>query len=121
MDALFIQMKKTFGLGCHIITLHSDPIDSASVSTRIKDPNFWAQPIKERKLLEKNENTKTDQNTADYGQCLWESDFKSVSTFLKEFLCQSLLPTMERNVQHWNEQVYCFFFLCSCHLTFNPY
>ena len=32
-------------------------------------------------------------------------DIKSVESFVREFVEKYLLPTMERNVQHWNEHV----------------
>ncbi|KAI8835627.1 ER-golgi trafficking TRAPP I complex 85 kDa subunit-domain-containing protein [Chytriomyces cf. hyalinus JEL632] len=40
-----------------------------------------------------------------YGSLMSEADVKSLDTFVKEFIVQSLLPSMERSVQHWNEQV----------------
>ncbi|KAI8613540.1 ER-golgi trafficking TRAPP I complex 85 kDa subunit-domain-containing protein [Chytriomyces sp. MP71] len=34
-----------------------------------------------------------------------EADVKAVETFVREFLVQSLLPSIERSVKYWNEQV----------------
>lgn len=39
-----------------------------------------------------------------YGQYLSEDDVEGMRTFVKEMV-QSIIPYMERNMQHWNEQV----------------
>ncbi|KAF9360780.1 Trafficking protein particle complex 8 [Mortierella sp. AD094] len=40
-----------------------------------------------------------------YGCCLSEDDISGITQFLREMLSQSIIPYMERNIAHWNEQV----------------
>lgn len=40
-----------------------------------------------------------------YGRCLTLQDVSDVKSMVREFTTQSLIPFMERNIQHWNEQV----------------
>jgi len=40
-----------------------------------------------------------------YGQYLSEKDIAGIHTFVGEFVRQSLVLNMERNIQKWNEQV----------------
>ncbi|KAJ3123555.1 Trafficking protein particle complex 8, partial [Physocladia obscura] len=59
------------------------------------------------------ENSKSNQDVSTeiakekiiYGNLMSENDVKSLEIFVREFVVQSLLPSMERSVQHWNEQV----------------
>ncbi|KAI8076416.1 ER-golgi trafficking TRAPP I complex 85 kDa subunit-domain-containing protein [Gilbertella persicaria] len=40
-----------------------------------------------------------------YGRCMTHDDVHGVKAMMREFIVQSLIPFMERNIQHWNEQV----------------
>ncbi|KAF9190349.1 Trafficking protein particle complex 8 [Haplosporangium sp. Z 11] len=40
-----------------------------------------------------------------YGCCLSKEDINGITQFLREMLSQSIIPYMERNIAHWNEQV----------------
>ncbi|KAF9116328.1 Trafficking protein particle complex 8 [Mortierella sp. AM989] len=40
-----------------------------------------------------------------YGCCLSEDDISGIMQVLREMLSQSIIPYMERNIAHWNEQV----------------
>ncbi|CAO3630125.1 unnamed protein product [Cunninghamella blakesleeana] len=40
-----------------------------------------------------------------YGQYLTYDNIEGTKNMVKEFVVQSLVPFMERNIQHWNEQV----------------
>ncbi|KAJ3204257.1 Trafficking protein particle complex 8 [Entophlyctis luteolus] len=43
--------------------------------------------------------------TSSYGSFFTEKDVTAFEILVKEFVVQFLLPSMERSVQHWNEQV----------------
>ncbi|KAI9315655.1 ER-golgi trafficking TRAPP I complex 85 kDa subunit-domain-containing protein [Dichotomocladium elegans] len=43
--------------------------------------------------------------TVQYGRYLTAEDVTACKTMVREFVVQSLVPFMERNIQHWNEQV----------------
>ncbi|KAI8641827.1 ER-golgi trafficking TRAPP I complex 85 kDa subunit-domain-containing protein [Parasitella parasitica] len=40
-----------------------------------------------------------------YGRCMTADDVDNVKAMVREFTTQSMIPFMERNIQHWNEQV----------------
>ncbi|KAF9431013.1 Trafficking protein particle complex 8 [Podila epigama] len=40
-----------------------------------------------------------------YGCCMSNDDINAVISLLREMLAQSIIPYMERNINHWNEQV----------------
>ncbi|KAF9934889.1 Trafficking protein particle complex 8 [Linnemannia zychae] len=40
-----------------------------------------------------------------YGCCLSNEDLGAITQMLREMLAQSIVPYMERNIAHWNEQV----------------
>lgn len=40
-----------------------------------------------------------------YGRCMTAGDVNNVKAMVREFAIQSMIPFMERNIQHWNEQV----------------
>ncbi|CAG8520151.1 10076_t:CDS:2, partial [Acaulospora colombiana] len=40
-----------------------------------------------------------------YGQYLSDDDLAGIHVFVRELVVQSVVPFMERNIQHWNEQV----------------
>ncbi|KAJ3290282.1 hypothetical protein HK104_006882 [Borealophlyctis nickersoniae] len=44
-------------------------------------------------------------STVAYGNYLSEYDFTSLEGFVREFVTQKVIKNMERNIQHWNEQV----------------
>jgi hypothetical protein len=48
---------------------------------------------------------KEDKDWARYGALLSDDDVKSMRTLVKDFVVQSLIPYMEKQIQYWNEQV----------------
>ncbi|KAG0199180.1 Trafficking protein particle complex 8 [Mortierella sp. GBA30] len=46
-----------------------------------------------------------DKVAEPYGCCLSNDDISAITQFLREMLSQSIIPYMERNIAHWNEQV----------------
>lgn len=96
---------------------------STSVSSNISNPlqptvihgtSIQSLPID--LLDEQSENTSNiEENTVtieasasptiQYGRCMTSSDVSNVKAMVREFTSQSMIPFMERNIQHWNEQV----------------
>ncbi|KAG0226837.1 Trafficking protein particle complex 8 [Actinomortierella wolfii] len=46
-----------------------------------------------------------ERSAEPYGCCMSDEDIAGISTFLREMVAQSIVPYMERNINHWNEQV----------------
>jgi hypothetical protein len=83
----------------------SSPSSTTAAATSPADgelPIFTENQAKKQKIAEF---PTEDQRKEEYGAYMDENDMKDMDVFLKEFVVQSLLPTMERSVQHWNEQV----------------
>ncbi|KAJ3330649.1 Trafficking protein particle complex 8 [Blyttiomyces sp. JEL0837] len=140
-EMLFQQMKKTFGLSCHLVQVNSNK----GLQDSRGSIDIWQPFMNEHMLLRNASDSKTEPSplpsprlstvsltlspsgeidlTGDgdattgvredidapkssrYGSLVSESDIRGFEAFVKEFLVQSVLPNMERKVQHWNEQV----------------
>lgn len=111
------DIRKVYGLHCNFLCLNAEaatrPDSSyASPSERPlpKTVDFarqWATPV----LAESDSGVRVgtdDVNQAtpvEPGHLLGEEDVRQIKLFLREFVVQSLVPYMERNVTQWNEQV----------------
>lgn len=99
---LFDQMKKHFGLHCHLLRLRS----SNCVST--DDDSFrmprceWVSASEELADIQSREVLEDFENSY---PCIYESDMTAIKTFIREMVTQSVIPSMERNVSTWNDQV----------------
>lgn len=104
-------MRKTFGLSCSVITLSNQP-------QKIFD-NIWLQHLEAwnaaaetvNKFKNKDAIVSTDyiytfDSSFAVAGGLNNDDVDKIGIFVKDFVVQNLLPFMERNVQHWNEQVF---------------
>lgn len=99
---LFDQMKRHFGLHCHLLRLRSS-LCAASDDDSVQLPRpEWlsareeVQDIQEKEMLEDVEDSFTN---------IYESDTTAIRTFIREMVTQSIIPSMERNVATWNDQV----------------
>ncbi|KAL7316394.1 hypothetical protein PS15m_005491 [Mucor circinelloides] len=97
---------------------------STSVSSSISNPlqptvihGTSIQSVPIDLLDEQVQNTANTENNANaapeateapviqYGRCMTSGDVSNVKAMVREFAIQSMIPFMERNIQHWNEQV----------------
>ena len=65
---------------------------------------------KQEELQQKQHNpivdeTETSAIATQYGRYMTEEDVTACRGMIREFVVQSMIPFMERNIQHWNEQV----------------
>lgn len=99
---LFEQMKRHFGLHCHLLRLRSShciPTDDDSTELPSSE---WMSASEELAQIEAR-NIEEDVESASL--CIFESDATAIRTFIREMVTQSVVPHMERNVSTWNEQV----------------
>ncbi len=99
---LFEQMKRHFGLHCHLLRLRSSqcvPTDDDSTSL---PPSQWISASEELAEIEARDIEEYDESAS---PCIFESDATAIRTFIREMVTQSVVPHMERNVSTWNEQV----------------
>lgn len=100
--ALFDQMKRHFGLHCHLLRLRSSHcVASDDDSVQLPRPE-WLTATEESLEIQRREN---QEEVEDSYPCLYESDTTAIKTFIREMVTQSVIPSMERNVATWNDQV----------------
>ncbi|KAF2664870.1 hypothetical protein BT63DRAFT_405966 [Microthyrium microscopicum] len=100
--ALYEQMKRHFGLHCHLLRLRSSQcVPSDDDSTRLPISE-WMTAGEELAAIHQRE---TSHDLEDPTPCLFESDAAAIRTFVRELVTQSIVPGMERLCAQWNEQV----------------
>jgi len=99
---LFDQMKRNLGLHCHLLRIRG----TRSVATdddSIPLPRCeWMSATEELADLKKSEDNEDYEDPTKY---IFESDATAIRTFIREMVTQSIIPTMERHVSVWNDQV----------------
>ncbi|KAI9730411.1 MAG: hypothetical protein M1834_005921 [Cirrosporium novae-zelandiae] len=99
--ALFQQMKRHFGLNCHLLRLRSIqclPSDDDSIQIQ---PSQWITSTEDLASAQNKEVDVMD-DSAFY---LVESDAAALRSFVRELVTQSVVPFMEHRVAAWNDQV----------------
>lgn len=100
--SLFEQMKRHFGLHCHLLRIRSSrcvPTDDDSILLPSSD---WMSAGEELADIA----SKEDQDDLeDNSPCIFDSDATAINTFIREMVTQSIVPSMERCVATWNDQV----------------
>ncbi|KAL4787994.1 ER-golgi trafficking TRAPP I complex 85 kDa subunit-domain-containing protein [Aspergillus varians] len=98
---LYDQMKRHFGLHCHLLRLRSNQcVVTDDDSVQIPECE-WLSPSE--RLLDRAEPlVDLDSDGLLY---LFESDVMSIKGFIRELVAQSVVPFMENRVAVWNDQV----------------
>lgn len=100
--ALFDQMKRHFGLHCHLLRLrraHAFSSDDTSVNVETCE---WISPLEDW-----SRRTGTD-NLIDIEAstpCVFESDVAAINSLVRELVSQSVVPHMENRIAVWNDQI----------------
>ncbi|EEQ31051.1 hypothetical protein McanMca71_003599 [Microsporum canis] len=109
--ALFDQMKRHFGLHCHMLRLRSNQCVLTDDDSMPFPPCEWQSSREE--LIEMKEQVKltfalSAEPLIDVGwesPYIFESDVTAIISFIRELVAQSVIPHMENRVAFWNEQV----------------
>ncbi|GAB7346746.1 hypothetical protein MBLNU459_g1854t1 [Dothideomycetes sp. NU459] len=100
--ALYEQMKRHFGLHCHLLRLRSNQcLPSDDDSTRLPTCD-WMSAGEELAEIANREVLEDDEDPSPY---IFESDAAALRAFVREMVTQSIIPTMERLSATWNDQV----------------
>lgn len=100
--ALFDQMKRHFGLHCHLLRLRSSQC-VASDDDSVQLPRCeWLSAGEELAEIRARE---LQEDMEESSPCIYESDTTAIKTFIREMVTQSVVPTMERSISTWNDQV----------------
>ncbi|KAK4108454.1 hypothetical protein N656DRAFT_784209 [Canariomyces notabilis] len=100
--ALFDQMKRNFGLHCHMLRLRSSQSAETDDDSIPLPRSDWMTPSEELADIEESD---TREDFEDPTRYIFESDATAIRTFVREMVTQSVVPTMERSVSVWNDQV----------------
>lgn len=101
-SALFDQMKRHFGLHCHLLRLRSDeclPTDDDSMAVPACE---WLSPEEDFIRLDEMENLLGMDIQAPQ---IFETDMAALKSFVRELVAQSVVPHMENRIALWNDQV----------------
>ncbi|EGF97954.1 uncharacterized protein MELLADRAFT_84140 [Melampsora larici-populina 98AG31] len=116
-NQLLQSVSRAYGLHCGIVCMNSEKTEYIKRQRALNtDPHFkydhshddtegriedsWAQYQSEVD----EEGNEVDPNQR-FGECMAQEDILGLKVFLREFTIQSLVPHMERCVQHWNESL----------------
>lgn len=99
---LFDQMKRHFGLHCHLLRLRSSQcVASDDDSARLPRCSWLSAQEELADLV-----TRDAKDEVEYSSpYIYESDTTAIKTFIREMVTQSIIPSMERCVATWNDQI----------------
>ncbi|KAE8313326.1 ER-golgi trafficking TRAPP I complex 85 kDa subunit-domain-containing protein [Aspergillus transmontanensis] len=98
---LYDQMKRHFGLHCHLLRLRSNQcVVTDDDSCQVPEAE-WLSPT-ERLSGRSEPLVDLDTDGLPY---LFESDVTAIKAFVRELVAQSVIPYMENRVTVWNDQV----------------
>ncbi|KAL6860592.1 hypothetical protein ACO1O0_004620 [Amphichorda felina] len=100
--ALFEQMKRHLGLHCHLLRLRSSQSAETDDDSIPLPRSDWMSAGEELAEIRRSEDEEDFEDPTRY---IFESDVTAIRTFVREMVTQSIVPTMERHVSIWNDQV----------------
>ncbi|KAF5018851.1 hypothetical protein F66182_9143 [Fusarium sp. NRRL 66182] len=99
---LFEQMKRHLGIHCHLLRLRSSQSAETDDDSIPLPRSDW---MSAREELEDIQRSEDDGDFEDPTRYIFESDATAIRTFVREMVTMSIIPTMERHVSVWNDQV----------------
>ncbi|TQS34161.1 hypothetical protein Golomagni_05467, partial [Golovinomyces magnicellulatus] len=100
--SLFEQMKRRLGLHCHLLRLRCSPSVESDDDSIPLPRSDWMTATEELEAIKRSED---DEQFEDASHYIFESDATAIRTFIREMVTQSIVPTMERHMSIWNDQV----------------
>lgn len=101
-SALFDQMKRHFGLHCHMLRLRSIACGSGDPDVVQLPKVTWLSAAEEAADMDRRQ---LNSGVDEFRQYLFNSDAASLRTFVREMVTQSIIPFMEGRINAWNDQV----------------
>lgn len=99
---LFEQMKRHLGLHCHLLRLRSSQSAETDDDSIPLPRSDWMTAEEELADIKRSD---LEEEFEDPTRHIFESDATAIRTFIREMVTQSIIPTMERHVSVWNDQV----------------
>lgn len=102
-SSLFDQMKRHFGLNCHLLRLRSAPCDLDDEDGEPLPEQEWLSASADLSKLQ--ETTQLIDLDTDPVPHIFSSDASAIRVFTRELVSQSIVPYMEQRISLWNEQI----------------
>lgn len=99
--ALFAQMKRNFGLHCHMLRLRSIECTAQDTDGGPLPDCQWLPASEDLADIKQKEGAAANE----LQQYIFDSDVSVIRTFIRELVTQSIVPYMESRVTTWNDQV----------------
>ncbi|KAI1775745.1 hypothetical protein F4818DRAFT_414822 [Hypoxylon cercidicola] len=100
--SLFDQMKRNFGLHCHLLRIRGTQSAATDDDSIPLPRSEWMSASEEMADIRRSEDQEDFEDPTRY---IFDSDATAIRTFIREMVMQSIIPTMERKVSEWNDQV----------------
>ncbi|KAK7981741.1 cis-golgi transport protein particle complex subunit [Apiospora saccharicola] len=100
--SLFEQMKRNLGLHCHLLRIRGTQSAATDDDSIPLPTSEWMSAAEELANLQRHDSQEDFEDPTRY---IYESDATAIRTFIREMVTQSIIPTMERHVSVWNDQV----------------
>ncbi|KAI1497885.1 ER-golgi trafficking TRAPP I complex 85 kDa subunit-domain-containing protein [Biscogniauxia marginata] len=100
--SLFDQMKRNLGLHCHLLRIRGTQSAATDDDSIPLPRSEWMSASEELADIRRSEDQEDFEDPTRY---IFESDATAIRTFVREMVTQSIIPTMERHVSVWNDQV----------------
>ncbi|KAI1413822.1 hypothetical protein F5Y13DRAFT_23786 [Hypoxylon sp. FL1857] len=101
--SLFDQMKRNLGLHCHLLRIRGTQSVATDDDSIPLPRSEWMSASEE--LIDIRRSDEDQEDFEDPTRYIFESDATAIRTFIREMVTQSIIPTMERHVSVWNDQV----------------
>ncbi|KAK5939061.1 hypothetical protein PMZ80_008364 [Knufia obscura] len=102
-SALFDQMKRHFGLHCHLLRLRSAPCSEEDEDGEEVPNQEWLSASADLSKLQ--ETTQLIDLDATPVPQVFSTDAAAIKVFVRELVSQSIVPYMEQRISLWNEQI----------------
>lgn len=102
-SALFDQMKRHFGLHCHLLRLRSTACTQSDDDTEELPKPEWLSPSED--LVDFQNNSDLIELNVPSSPYIFSTDAAALRVFVRELVTQSIIYHMEQRVALWNEQV----------------
>ncbi|EWC45343.1 hypothetical protein DRE_00742 [Drechslerella stenobrocha 248] len=101
--ALFEQMKRHFGLHCHLLRLRSSLCIVSDEDSVPLAKSEWLPASEELAELRSRQDDEIEGEST--SRFIHGSDESAIKTMIREMVAQSVIPFMERNIASWNDQI----------------
>ncbi|KAI0127158.1 TRAPP complex protein TRS85 [Xylariales sp. AK1849] len=100
--SLFDQMKRNLGLHCHLLRIRGAQSAATDDDSIPLPTSEWMSASEELANIRRHDSQEDFDDATRY---IFGSDATAIRTFIREMVTQSIIPTMERHVSVWNDQV----------------